>query len=102
MTPDTPISVVLLAARPSLRPPAVLASAVERGAVRDVVPAVGSFDGVATAFGEAVRRCASDLIYPLTPDAEPPDRLWPALAAAANAHPEACAFALGVAGLPRD
>ncbi len=89
------ISVILLAGATYVSAPAALV----RGDVAEVIPLVGAFDTLAAGFADAVARATGDLVFPVTPDGVPPEAAWPALAAAADANPDAGAFRLRARGL---
>ena len=89
------ISVILLAGATYVSP----AAALSREDVAEVIPVVGPFDAIAAAFAEAVASATGDLVFAITPEADAPDAAWAAIAAAADAHPDAGAFRLRMQGL---
>ena len=88
-------SVILLAGATYVSPPAALL----RAGVVEVIPVVGAFETLATAFAEAVERASGDLVFALTPDGLPPEPVWQAVADATSANPDADAFRLRAHGL---
>jgi len=96
------ISVILIAPDAAAGPAVCVRGAVAEGLVTEVVHAAGPFNGLACAFAEAAEQCAGELILALTPDTELEPDAWTAIAATAQANPDAGAFTLGLGGLSPD
>jgi hypothetical protein len=92
------ISVILLAGATYVSP----AAALSREDVAEIIPVVGAFDVIASAFVEAAASATGDLVFALTTEADTPDAVWAAISEAADAHPDAGAFRLRMQGLNAD